>query len=220
MAYATGKSEELNLTLPWRINAFLKDIRPSQRLIRGSWWLIVLWYGLIFLGGWWIGVCAPYIPMILPPFTWIAQVADLWIWSNYSDLIRPKTPNGAWVREIPLFQGNLIWYYCISFGQINVFLVNLIWSCKESSNTTSYHMTKGACSLNFQLPWHLGLRGQISLEGPLKIVGSTGVGENPTCWEKKNHSQVKEGSTRFETRVNYIIAGPYEGNQWLLSLWN
>ena len=35
------------------------------------------------------------------------------IWSNYSDLTRPKTPNCGLVREIyreiPLFQGNLGW---------------------------------------------------------------------------------------------------------------
>ena len=34
------------------------------------------------------------------------------VWSNYSDLTRPKTPNGGLVREIPLFQGNLGWKSC------------------------------------------------------------------------------------------------------------
>ena len=31
------------------------------------------------------------------------------LWSNYSDLTRVFTPNGALVREVPLFQGNLAW---------------------------------------------------------------------------------------------------------------
>ena len=32
-----------------------------------------------------------------------------YIWSNYSDLTRPISPNGGLVREIPLFHGNLGW---------------------------------------------------------------------------------------------------------------
>ncbi len=35
------------------------------------------------------------------------------LWSNYSDLTRPKTPNRGLVREIPLFQGNLGWWNII-----------------------------------------------------------------------------------------------------------
>ena len=32
----------------------------------------------------------------------------VFIWSNYSDLTRVFTPNGGLVRDIPLFQGNLL----------------------------------------------------------------------------------------------------------------
>ena len=35
----------------------------------------------------------------------------VFIWSNYSDLTRVFTPNGGLVRDIPLFQGNLVKYY-------------------------------------------------------------------------------------------------------------
>ena len=41
--------------------------------------------------------------------------------SNYSDLIRPKTPNGGLVREIPLFQGNPGWWNIIIWSDTCVF---------------------------------------------------------------------------------------------------
>ncbi len=52
----------------------------------------------------------------------------IYIWSNYSDLTRPKNPNGGelWRKWDPLFQGNLGWWNIIIWPDIYIY-INLIF---------------------------------------------------------------------------------------------
>ena len=41
------------------------------------------------------------------------KIAESSVWSNYSDLTRPGPRKCSWGREIPSFQGNLVWWNMI-----------------------------------------------------------------------------------------------------------
>ena len=56
------------------------------------------------------------------------------IWSNYSDLTRPISPQiGGLVRDIPLFQGNLGWWNIIIIWPDEIMEVDSLAKTEDSS---------------------------------------------------------------------------------------